>query len=548
MDRSKVQEKCRGLKRFWAPRNAKMKEWYKLIQMVDELKRDKMESFVGNDPRSMYNLILHMLDTKIPHKVPSDEVDISILPLVAELEVMLGIAWADNHKRYRKTGRQSLIRDVVGLLLATGWYSVFSVVSDDGSRTFIDAWNPAQVFPMWSDNGLAECAHIFTVTPFAAKRMVLRNSWNIDTNRITHDLPVYDYWWVDEWERVWNSIILGDDLVKDASTRFKQIPIFTAPVGGLPDMGIIMEDKDNWKKEIGQSTLATNENIYKSWNRWWTFSTQLLRDTAQPRIFERSASGKPIVKPEEVFKRGAVFRGGPQDSVSYLTPPPIPLEIRSAQLDMEAMMQRGGVSWSMTGTAMAGMTAYVMSQIAASANQVIKPFHQAIVNLVSDIDNFWVSDIRQTGARPYGYKLPPEIDESVEVTADYEVKIPGDLIQRATTARMLNPDFEVSYIKVIQELFPEIKNPIEEKSRIRREKAEAHPVNAIIALVEYFKNIAEILRQSNDLEGARLYTKAAAVAEATLDASVAATMGGQQQIGTRAEGAPTSLTAPPGGM
>jgi len=192
------------------------------------------------------------------------------------------------------------------------------------------------------------------------------------------------------------------------------------------------------------------------------------------------------------------------------------------------------------------MTAYVMSQIAASANQIIKPFHQAIINLASDIDNFWISDVRRTGAQPYGYKLPPEIDDSVEVTAHYEVKIPGDIIQRATTARMLNPDFEVSYIKVVQELFPEIKNPIEEKSRLRREKAEAHPTNAIIALIEYFKQIAEILRKSNDLEGARLYTKAAAVAEATLDASIAASMG-TRQIGTRTEGAPTSLISAPGG-
>ena len=543
MNRSEVISKCRNLKQFWAPRNRQMKEWYRLIEMVDELKTDKMESFVGNDPRSMYNMVLHMLDTDIPHKIPTDQIDISLVPQAAEIEMFLTLAWRDNQKRYRRrTGKQSLVGDAIALLIATGWYSVFSIVSDDGSRTFVDVWNPAQVYPMWSEVGLAECAHIFTLTAASAKRMILRNGWNIDIRRITHDLPVYDYWWMDESDKVWNAIVLGTDLVKELPTRFRSIPIFVAPVGGLPDLGIITEDKDTWKKEIGQASLATNENIYKSWNRWWSFSMQLLRDTAQPRLFERS-TGKTIVKPEDVFKRGAIFRGGPQDSLTYLTPPPIPLEIRSAQLDMEAMMQRGGLPWAMSGGATAGMTAYVMSQIAASANQVIKPFHQAVINMVSDIDNSWLDDIRQTKSRPYGFQMPHDIDASVEVTADYEVKVPGDLIQRATTARMLNPNFELSYIRVLEELFPEIKNPIQERARLQKEEAERHPANAIITLVSYFKKTAEILRRSNDPEGARLYEKAAAVAEATLE--MAAPEASRGAVGGRTEGAPRSLTAPP---
>ncbi|KKK85952.1 hypothetical protein LCGC14_2768120, partial [marine sediment metagenome] len=104
------------------------------------------------------------------------------------------------------------------------------------------------------------------------------------------------------------------------------MPIYVAPVGGLPDMGSLTEgmiptysstlklhtqevSTERWKAELGQSIIATNEHIYRTWNKWWSFSLQLLRDTAQPRIFERSRSGKAIVKPEDVFRRGAIFRG-----------------------------------------------------------------------------------------------------------------------------------------------------------------------------------------------------------------------------------------------
>ena len=537
-----VTTKCRGLRQFWEPRNKKMKEWYKLIQMVDELKTSNMESFVGNDPRSMYNLVLHLLDVEVPHKVPIDEIDASLLPETMQIEKLCTAGWKDNSFRFRRTGRQSLFRHILSLMLATGWYSVFSIVADDGSRTFIDVWHPAQVYPMWGEDGQEQCAHITTVTAAQAKRMIARNGWNLDYRRVTHDLPLYDYWWRDDYFNIWNGIVLGSDKVKEEQTRFTSIPIFTAPVGGLPDTGIISESKDDWKKDIGQSILATNENIYRSWNRWWSFSLQLLRDTAQPRFFERSASGQHIVKPEDVFKRGAVFRGGPQDDVKYLTPPPIPLEIRSAQLDLEAMMQRGGVSWSMYGSATAGMTAYVMSQLASSASQILKPFHQSAINLVTDIDNSWVDDARRTGAKPYGFGVPSDIPDFVRVSADYEVKIPGDLIQRATTARMLNSDFELSYLRVMQELFPEVKNPLEEKARLKSEKAERHPVTAVIALVEYLKKMAEILRRANDPEGARLYEKAAMQAEASMQLEVEGAGG---TVPVRTEARPPSLTAPP---
>ena len=64
-----VRARCKELQRYWQPRNDKMKRWYSLIQMVDELATEKLESFVGNDPRSMFNLVLHMLDTKVPHRI-----------------------------------------------------------------------------------------------------------------------------------------------------------------------------------------------------------------------------------------------------------------------------------------------------------------------------------------------------------------------------------------------------------------------------------------------------------------------------------------------
>ena len=528
-----VEGRCKELEKYWSARNRKMKDWYRLIEMVDELKTDKMESFVGNDPRAMFNLVTHLLDAPIPHRLDIEDLgDMELANISSSVSKLLGTAWNDNAKRFRRSGpHQSLSRYSIGLMLATGWYAEIALLSDDGKSIYFEPLHPAQVYPMWDyEQGLSEVAHIYTISSSSAKRMCSRNNWTVEIRGLS-DITIYDYWWV-EYEvlgqpLICNAVSIGGTLVKYEPTHLRRIPIYTGPVGGLPDSGILSNQiltssnsvgspADTWKAEIGQSIVATNENIYRSWNKWWTFSMQLLRDTAQPRIFERSRSGKAIVKPEDVFRRGAIFRGGPDDSVDFIGSPPIPLELRSTQLDLEAMMQRGGVSWAMFGNATGQLTAYVMSQIAASANQIMRPFHQAIINKTEDEDNDILQDILSRGASPYNWKIPEGLTSEMRVVADYDIEIPGDLIQRATVARMIDPDFRLSYSYVLQHLFPDIKNSMEERARVRADIAERHPTNSMIALIQYYRIQAAFLTKNGDTESARLYDLAADLAESQI--------------------------------
>ena len=514
--------------------------------MIDELKTEKMESFVGNDPRALFNLVLHLLDANIPHRIKDyDSTDPEVAAAVASVARFYRIAWKDVQTTFRRTNpRQSLQRTSIGFMLATGWYAEFAVVTDDGKKCYAEPWNPIDVYPMWDATlGLSEVAHITSISSLQACNMAKNNNWSLAGGNyaqwrasVGRNVEVRDYWWVEISDvfpfgkAIWNAIVLGTTLVKFERTRFKRMPIYVAPVGGLPDMGSLTEGiiptysktlklqeqevvGDRWKGELGQAIVATNENIYKAWNKWWSFSLQLLRDTAQPRIFERSRSGKQIVKPEDVFRRGAIFRGGPDDTVDFIGTPPIPLELRSTQLDLEAMMQRGGVSWSMYGSVQGQITAYVMSQIAASANQIMKPFHQAFINKYEDEDNDWLEDIRYRGVEPYGWEYPDALPDGTYVSADYTIEIPGDLVQKATTARMLDPDFRLSYTYVMNRLFPDIEDSMQERAQVRADQAEMHPSNALIALVQYYRRQAAYIEKIGDRETAKLYNT---VADATL--------------------------------
>ena len=542
---SDVQTRALTLKRFWGKRDAKFRDWYEQIKMVDTLAQRDMESFVGNDPRASFNLISSILDQRIPHRLPPGKLNVEQVRPAAELSSMFDDIWENIAESYRTRGRY-LQKDIIDYLLATGWYSVFAAPTQDGSAFLAEAWNPVTVYPKWSDI-LSECAHVFTPGEAAIQRMKLRNGWEMKS-AISDGTPIYDYWWVELAQRrieVHNSIVVGSEQVKPDTIhpQLKRIPIFVFPVGGLPDTGELAKGRrgEDWKQDIGQSFIATNENVYRTVNKWWTFMMQLLRDTAQARTYERTSSAKQIVQPETWYRRGAHYKLGLQDEIGFIQPPAPPVELRQLQLDLEAMEQRGGPSWTMFGSIQQRMTAYAMSQVVATTNQIAKAYHTGIIDLFTDIDNFFYSMIRENNYSPYGMKLPDNLPPDVRLSASYELRIPGDLVQRATTARMLNPDFELSDERIMEELFPEIKNPTEELARVRASKARKHPIYAQISLAEALKQEALLLRNARDTTGAELYEKAAErlEAEITGEAQEQAQQQQRQNVRIRPEVSPS---------
>ncbi len=532
--------RCNNLREFWRFRNEEaFPRWYKLIEMIDELKQDKMESFVGNDPRSMFNLFLHLLDQKVPHRLENvDLYDYKVAEEASKVSNMLDFAWSENNNTFRRSGpRQSLSRYLLSMLLATGWYSMFAIVADNGRFTFMEPWNPAEVYPMWDfDMGLSEVLHEYTVSSMVATRLAKRNGWELKS-KLTGNVKITDYWWVDYdsmYLTIWNAVLYDNKLVKNSITRFDKIPIYVGPVAGLPDTGTISVkvNRDQWKAEIGQSVVAVNENVYRAMNKWFTFAMQILRDIAQPITIEKSTVGKAIVKAEDLFRRGSILRMGPQDDVKYLEKPPIPLELRTTQADLEAMAQRGGPSFGMFGDLQGNITAYVMSQIAASANQIIKPFLQGYINLISDIDTDIVKDCQGRGVRPYGLPLPDSLPERARITAEYEVEIPGELIQKVTVSRMMNPDFALSYTYVMDKLWRDVKDPMRERARYRKDQAERDPRNATIAYIQYCEEQAAVADQNNDYNTAKLYRAVAESAKAELQISQGKRAGGAANIST----------------
>jgi hypothetical protein len=111
--------------------------------------------------------------------------------------------------------------------------------------------------------------------------------------------------------------------------------------------------------------------------------------------------------------------------------------------------------------------------------------------------------------------MPPIEDMQFDVDADLE--IPGYLVQKATVARMLNPNFRLPVTWIKEKLFPEILDPKKSMADVRAEDAMMNPKAILVDNIIAYREQARILRQLDDTNQAELYDKLAKSLEMELE-------------------------------
>ncbi len=512
-DASKVIDRCNELKALYTQRNKNIADWYSLLTMYDDLEQENMESVVSNDPRTFYNTALYLLTPEIPHRVPMQGLDNEASAWANSLERVIGSAWKGLDRQYRKRGRKSWMEYVVGMLLSTGWYAILNMAASD--KLVAEAWNPVEVYPDWDGTGLESVAHIFTISNKQAHRLFAQRNWDksLFKSRRTGNVTIYDLWEMDGLN-VMNYTVAETAMVKaNPEESFTEIPILVGPAGGLPDDGPITtlrsgKATDEWRANIGQSILATNANVYKGYNRLMTFMQQILRDTAQPKYWEKGKGGTRILTSESLEKRGAIFQLAEGDEIGTLQMPGIPVELTGLIASYEAMIQRGSLPHALSG-AVENIPIGLMSQVAAAAIQTLSLMHRATKGILTDIDNTWKDGILNGVYEAEVLTLPANISpESIMFDANYIINIPGDLIQRATVMRMISPSARIAASTGIDIFFPEIQDPIGELSQARTDDAQMHPVFSMLNLISALREEAKMLRLGGNEEDALLLDQA----------------------------------------
>ena len=117
--------------------------------------------------------------------------------------------------------------------------------------------------------------------------------------------------------------------------------------------------------------------------------------------------------------------------------------------------------------------------------------------------------------------MPKNIPPDIEFEVEYNINIPGSLIQRATVARMLDPTFRLDFATTTDMLFPEIKDPLRVQGRVNKDEAMMNQIAQALALIDVYRSMAREAREAGDATTSALYTKAASAVEAQLGAPTA---------------------------
>ena len=111
----------KDLQRMYNKRQEGFNRWYKLLSMEDELAQVNMESFVGNDPRTTWNMAVFLLQPK-PLIIKIHSNNGAVIPIEAQATVELiqsyfKSLWATINKTNQKLGKETWFWNFVSGIL-----------------------------------------------------------------------------------------------------------------------------------------------------------------------------------------------------------------------------------------------------------------------------------------------------------------------------------------------------------------------------------------------------------------------------------------------
>ena len=480
-----------------------MSKWYKLIRLENDLAQDNMESVIGNDPRSSYNMATWLLTPKtwsvkgFKDGLSEEETaSVTALEQLVEREVMLAIRSSRGHMH------GSYLDQAVRLFVATGWICLVAAPTEP--RWTIHAWHPLTVFPGYTPEGVTEeIARKYTLSARRANALIFAEGWIPPTQPFTRNVTVRQ-WWVQTPGVVFMAVMMNNHIVRPlGTTPFSQMPIYCQPAGGLPDDGSIIGDK--WRGDIGQSIVASVLDLQKNYDRMLTYMQQLLRDTANPKWIER-VDGAGVVKSEDINKRGAIWTIGLGEDIWAVQPPGAPVDLRTHEFDLRSQIQRSTFQDASFGGGEA--SAFLMASITSSTKQILDPFLKGIRDANGEVLTRTMALARSMN-QTIGGSLVEDAPEDTSLDFDYDIEIPGDFLQRANSARILNPNFRLSQETVTQLQFPEVASPFDEQLRLTTEDVMQSPIMVAVKSIRELRRAAFQANRAGDLESESMLLRAA---------------------------------------
>ncbi len=526
-DVAKVVQRIQHNKHFWVQRNLKFRDWFHLLILIDELASKGMETYVSNEPQTFYNMA-HFLTTTGELSHLTSIANESALELDKRAKIHRGCEsmWNQVDRGRRAGGDQSFKDELAFYLLILGWYSVAMQYDPATGLLRPQIWSPFDTYPMYANNRMDSLVHSYPTTQKEAVIKADQNGWTYNPGFDGDGNVIIDDYFLMQGEKMWNMILINSRDVTGWVER-PDMKIMAAPVAGFPDKGSLSNTGNtvtaatsnfrDWRRLSGRGIFEVNEAVTRSFNKWKSMVTQILRDTAQPIIQEFSGSAQAT--PEQLRDRGALFHYLPGETgLQRLPPASIPIEIQASLAETRREMQKGSFNDAVFGMMEGRNAGYTLSLLAsASANQILSPYMDGKNFVFSEADSFWLDNVRK-GGKVFVVKgqfledlKPEDIPEDVYVEVKSDIATPKDWMERATVANMMEK--HVDETTLITEVY-KLTDPQGIKRRRSLDRVLNHEMTKQIELVAGYYVHADYLVSRGDSRQAGIFRRAAANMEA----------------------------------
>jgi hypothetical protein len=516
---SSIKSNITDLKNYWSERNKRFREWYELLTLVDVLAAKGLESYVSNDPQTFYNMA-HYLLTKgeLSHTTPIENESASELDRKARVNRACKYMWNRIDESRVTGGDKPFIDDLGFFLLVLGWEAVVALFDEETGMIQTQIWNPYDTYPQYADGHLVNLVHSYSIGEMEANMKATNKNWNyIPRPSMNGTVQLDDYFSIDCSGNVTNMVLLNGEDVTGIVQR-PNMKLIISPVGGFSDRGSLSPRKKDWRRLLGRGIFEVNAEVGLSFNKWKTMVNQILRDSAQSLTQEFSAT--PQATPEQIRERGGHFHYSMgEKGLERIPPGQVPPGLLETLSGMSIEKQKGSFNDAVYGM-VNGEAGYALSLLAtSSANQILYPYMDSKHFVTSQIDKFWLSNLKTT-RRVFEVKgmmieklKPTDIPEDVTIKVESDVATPKDWLERSQIANQLKDTLDESTImtEVLR-----MNDPQSIKRRRSMDLILNSATSVTVQTISGYYEHADYLDFAGDTRQANLFRKAAQSLEATL--------------------------------
>lgn len=481
---------------YWQPRTKKIKAWYDLARLVDELatrsENTGLETTVSNRPRAFRNLALHLLSAgDVIKEIPIDNSDRAQRAKKSDSERALTSLWREKDVEQIEAGEMLWRRQFADFAFMTGYYAVlYGVFKDkDGSPYFrSDILNPANVFQRWVNRKLIGCYHIHQLSAKEIEYLAKVKKWKWNTKSQSSG-TIYQCYKLDGSDVLYG-VYVGETLVEEPKPLegMTKIPLLTAPVGGFADRGTDIDTKQ-YIERIGESLLEPISEVVKRTNRTRSFVQQITKKIATPEKFDITLDGQGVVDEQNRSNYHHLHPGEDIRTVRQETSALPELNILLGQDDTE--FQLATIPSVAYGTTLGlELSGYAYAQMMTAAYSSLGEINSSINMVIGIISKKWLDGFKANWTKKYKLTIsgqekghtgyfnkeftPDDIPDLTYVEVKGELAMPNDLIQRISAARQAIPQGDLlDDITVLSDI---LKQPDPELVRTRIK--EAHMENS----------------------------------------------------------------------